>query len=143
MDFQDIRQARAEAAYQAYWFHGATVESANGWECTTPGKEMTRKVFFYFDDEAFESEEDCTRTANFTVVFESDTSPVVAEAYALVSDTGAELGSMPEKALEDRLNDKMAQLAATMLAAQIPNGAQAGTVDFLRRMRRSGRGPAA
>ena len=137
MNFQDIRQARAEAAYQAYWFGpGASVESANGWEYTTPGKEMTRKVFFYFDDEAMEGDGDCTRTANFTVVFESESSPVVVEAYALMSDTGSELGSMPPKALEDRVNDKMAELAATMLAARIPSEAAAGDANH----RRPGRG---
>ena len=144
MNFQDIRQARAEAAFQSYSFGpGAYVEETSGWEYTTPGKEMARKVFLSFDDEEGEEQAACTRVANFTVVFESESSAVVVGAYSLMSDTGAELGFMPQKALEDRVNDKMAELAATMLSAQIPSKPAAGTVDFLLRMRRAGRGPAA
>ena len=57
--------------------------------------------------------------------------------------TGAELGSVPKKALEDLVNDKMAELAAWMLSAQISSSATGGAGNSVRRMRRSSRGPAA
>jgi len=140
---QDIRHARADAAFQAFEFGpDVTVHAANGWEFLSPGREMSRKVFFSSDDDAKEAD---SRVLNFTVAFADDWSPVVVGAHALTATGGNLVGEMPPKVLEDEVNDKMAELAAALLGQQLPvaSASKAPTAEFLMRMRRSGRGPAA
>lgn len=91
---QELSQARqdaANAAYQQYDFSDVAIESHDGWESTTPGTEMSRKVYFKPD---LGEHIDCSETLSFTVRFASIDSAEVVEAYALTAK-GDEVGFMP------------------------------------------------
>lgn len=104
MKMQEIRTQRADAAYGAYEFpEGVIIEGASGWEYTTPGREMSRQVYFVYDGE----ESECSWRAIFTVTFESNESAAVVEVGALTMDSGAEFGSMPSKFIRERVNAPM------------------------------------
>lgn len=113
LTLQALRHSRAEAAFEAYDFgDGVSVEGASGWEWTAPGREMSRKVYLSYADA---EEADGSGAANFTVTFESTSSPVVLDASALLTSSGGEIGYMPEKALKERVNDKLAMAASAVL----------------------------
>lgn len=97
MNLNEARQAAADAAYMAYDFSDVEVEDHGGWESTSPGVEMTRKVFI----KAEMSENlDATEALNFTVRFASVDSAEVVEAYALTARHGCEVGFMPPSTRE-------------------------------------------
>lgn len=106
MNLQDIRHKRANAAFEAFEFGSSvTVHDANGWGYLSPGREMSRKVFFNCDDDAPDAD---SRVLNFSVAFADDWSPVVVGAHALTADGGNLVGELPPKALEDQVNDSVA-----------------------------------
>lgn len=72
------RQAAADAAFMGYDFGGA-VEATDGWASETPGWSMTRCV--YIEDP--ETDEGPSIRCWFTVMFEDETSDVIAEVYAI------------------------------------------------------------
>lgn len=77
-DLQQKRDAAATRAFEAYDFLDARVEGSSGWECVTPGTEMTRPVFL-----APVEEEEGTEKVTFTVRFKDASSAEVVEAYAI------------------------------------------------------------
>lgn len=90
MDNKDLTTLRNEAAEQEwhnYDFGDSVVESANGWQYTTPGTEMTRVIFL----ENSENPEGDSVKAYFTVVFKDETSAQVEEAYASTT-SGCDFG---------------------------------------------------
>lgn len=87
------RQDAAEDAYQRYDFTDVNIESHDGWESTTPGTEMSRKVYFKPD---LGEHIDSSEVLSFTVRFASVDSAELVEAYALTAK-GDEVGFMPAK----------------------------------------------
>lgn len=77
-DLQQLRDAAATQAFEAYDFLDARVEGSSGWEYITPGTEMTRPVFL-----APVEEEEGTEMVSFTVRFKDASSAEVVEAYAI------------------------------------------------------------
>lgn len=87
---REARQRQADGAFEAYDFgQGVNVEGVGGWETTTPGREMSRAVFFKTDEAR---PEDASRIARFTVVFQDATSSVIVSAMAFTLDGGNVLG---------------------------------------------------
>ena len=88
---QDRRNFVANAAFAEYDFATQNVLDASGWEFTSPGREMTRKVYV-----------DCgpnkpSQTVNFIVTFSNTESSSLEDVYALHSETGEEVGRWPSQ----------------------------------------------
>lgn len=104
------RQAPEDGAFERYDFGpGVTVESADGWERSTGSTEVSRAVYVRYDDDAADAD---THRVMFTVRLADGK---VAEAWAS-TNKGEQMGYLPMASLEERVNDKMAQLGQALLA---------------------------
>lgn len=83
---QDRRQYVADAAFMEYDFEEVTACEAGGWEYTSPGREMTRKVY---TDEGGAHQ---SAAINFTVTFSSVDSSSIESVSALDSESGQQIG---------------------------------------------------
>ncbi|VTU42791.1 MULTISPECIES: hypothetical protein [unclassified Variovorax] len=79
----DRRTAEANAAFQAYDFGTAVVESADGWNRSLPGTEMVRTIYL-----APEKDGEPTERAYFTVRFSGLDTSLISEAYAITVKGG-------------------------------------------------------
>jgi hypothetical protein len=83
---QDRRQYAANTAFVDYDFEDVTVAEASGWEYTTPGREMTRRLY---------TDEDQSNSISFTVTFSSTDSSEIEAVGAIYTDSGAPVGKWP------------------------------------------------
>lgn len=70
------RQIAADAAFEQHQQPG--IVDADGWEWTTPGVEMTRTIYA----ESLNDPDGPSIRGHFTVVFASDSSAKIVDAYA-------------------------------------------------------------
>jgi hypothetical protein len=82
-ELNDRRTAEADAAFQAYDFGTAVLESADGWNRSLPGTEMVRTIYL-----ASEKEGEPSERAYFTVRFSGLDTAIVGEAYAITVKGG-------------------------------------------------------
>jgi hypothetical protein len=95
-DLLTRRSEAAEAEWQGYDFGPEVVEDASGWESETPGREMSRPV--YFRDA--EDPDGPTIAGRFVVEFGADDSDEVIGARATIG--GNDVGFRPQSAAAPR-----------------------------------------